>query len=281
MNARTSLQYCVHDVGNGLTQNRGKFLLAIGMYIVSTVMFLREFQSYGPLLDSSNISLLDILIYYNKGMGVFDSLSGEPFVLPLFWISQTVLIAFVVSYYPVEDLSSYGVNVLVRSQKRWLWWLSKCVWVITAVLFFYGLGVFIAFLFTLPFGAPFEFPDTQTVLLISALDITDCNLPMHLGSLMIPIVISMALSLTQVSLSLFIGPTYSFVALMCYVFASVFFFSPLLIADYSMLLRNALFYPGGIQALNAFVVGGVVALVSIMLGIARINRIDIVSKNSN
>jgi hypothetical protein len=75
-----------------------------------------------------------------------------------------------------EDLSSYGVNVLVRSQSRGFLWLSKCLWIITTVLAFYGIGVIVALAFGIVFGDPFQLPDAQAVSLISNIDIAGVDI---------------------------------------------------------------------------------------------------------
>jgi hypothetical protein len=157
-----------------------------------------------------------------------------------------------------------------------IWWLSKCVWVIATVLAFYGIGAVVAGGFSVLSGDFFSSPNEQSVLLISGLDISDLDSSTLLTVLMIPPLVSIALSLAQVSLSFIVGSLVSIIALLCYAITSVYYFTPVLIADYSMLLRNALFYPEGTQTMVAVTVSVIVAIVAILAGIFRITRIDII-----
>jgi hypothetical protein len=157
-----------------------------------------------------------------------------------------------------------------------IWWLSKCVWVIATVLAFYGIGAIVAWGFSMSSGDPFCLPHEQSVLLISGLDISGLDLSTLLIVLVVPPLVSIALSLVQVSLSFFVGSLVSIIALLCYAITSVYYFTPVLMADYSMLLRNALFYSEGTQTIIAVVASIIVAIVAILAGIFRITRIDII-----
>jgi hypothetical protein len=77
-------------------------------------------------------------------------------------------------------------------------------------------------------------------------------------------------------LTLFINPAFSFAFLAGYAVASTYYFTPFLVADYSMLLRNELFYPGGAQIVPAVLVSLILTLALAVLGFLRIRRIDII-----
>jgi hypothetical protein len=275
-----SLLYVIgHDIRIGFAQNTGKFVMATFFYLALAAMFIMESQSYRGFESDPAVSLLDFLIYFNKGMEVYVFQSGEQFKIPYFWIMQTVLIALLVGSYPLEDLSAHAVNILTRSKSRWLWWLSKSLWIMTTVFAFYGIGLLVALGFSLVLGSPFRWPDSEIMLLVCNIDVTRLDIVTVVALLALAPAVSCALSLVQALLSLFIGSIASFAVLMCYVLASIYFFTPFLIADYSMLQRNALFYSGGIETVAAFFVAGAIILIVLIGGFMRIKGMDILDES--
>lgn len=62
---------------------------------------------------------------------------SDSYVLPAFWLGIQIVIGFLVGYYPVNDMHTYGQQVLIRSKKRTKWWISKCVWNVATVIYCY------------------------------------------------------------------------------------------------------------------------------------------------
>jgi hypothetical protein len=200
----------------------------------------------GPLAASpAHISVTDALLFIHRGMRVFVPSPTERFEIPVLWIIQPVTIALLVGGYPSEGLSSTALQALVRSKGRVTWWLSKCAWVAIAATAWHALCIAMAAAACALFGgAAFEL----SAGLSAAITGLDAGLldPSRLAwALAAALAVSVALSLSQTLLSFLLGRAKAYVLLMCYIVASIYYFTPLLMADMAMLERSSLFCPGG------------------------------------
>lgn len=84
--------------------------------------------------------------------------------------------------------------------------------------------------------------------------------------MLIPLTVSIALSLAQVALSLVIGPFMSFATLMSFYVVSVYFQTNLLMGDYSMIARCGLVESGGIDVISIVAISLTVALAAVLAG---------------
>ena len=95
----------------------------------------------------------------------------------------------------------------------------------------------------------------------------------------LPVIASIAASLMQMMLSFVLSPIYSFIITIGYYVISAYYCSPFLIGNYSMMLRNASLNNGSIESLFAVAICSILCIASIIIGIAHIDKIDIVRKD--
>lgn len=56
---------------------------------------------------------------------------------PVEWLIIQFVIAFATGSYAMEDLNTYGRQILLRSRTRLRWWISKCLWATLTAVFCY------------------------------------------------------------------------------------------------------------------------------------------------
>ncbi len=279
-----------HDLALGFANNRAKYVVALLCFIALCSFYLTASEEMmqlskagmGPSWNSDNFSLFDVLIYAAFGMGKYTPSPDNPFMLPIRWLTMQVLVAVIVGYYPVDDLAGYAPQVFVRMRGIWSWWLSKCSWIVSSVVAFYLLGLVVFACFAFAFGSPFapSASDSPSAL-VNGLSVINISPSMFIAALLIAPTLSIALSLAQVALSLLIGPFMSFMALMTFYALSIYFSTPLLIGDYSMIARIDLVMPGGISVEAALAICIIVAITATAAGGFILNRRDLLAKTGS
>ena len=134
------IKLSIFDIKRGFREERSKFLFTI--FVCIAMCFLMHYQLHNYLAENhikgdSSLSWFDYLFYNLKGDKVYNYQDGERFIMPANWICFQVIVALIVGYYPIRDLSGYGKNTLVRSQSRILWFTSKIILTVILVALFY------------------------------------------------------------------------------------------------------------------------------------------------
>jgi hypothetical protein len=270
---------------SGFAHNIGKYLLAAATFVVlclffyAQVRYLRIENLSGALVPVPETpSIPDALIFIFKGIEVYVPSDSEPFKVPIFWMILQILLALLVATYPTNDLYNFATNTLLRAKSRSMWWLAKCAWTTLTVCTFYILCLLVVLVSSLLTGTASLMPNYLINLLINGTDTSLISYGSLVLALLVPLFVSIALSLVQVLLSFIIKPILSFIIIMAYLLVSTYFFSPLLVGDYSMFLRNALVNPSGLSSSLMIAISTAIAVVAILVGAIRLNRMSILGK---
>jgi hypothetical protein len=275
------IRQLIHDLYSGISRNKVKYLLCLLAFAMLSLLFYTQSNSliaahYEGLDEgSAHRSVLDYLIFMSRGIEEYVPSLSKPFTIPVFWAILQVLIALLVSVYPTEDLQTYAVGVLTRTGSRTLWWVSKVGWVIFTVCSFYLLGLAVVFVFALAVGDMSVFPVSDISAYATQIDARGPALTEVLMSLLVPPLVSIALSLAQMTLSFIVKPTLSFIAVMAYYIASAYLSVPVLIGGYSMVIRNGMVMEGGMSSAVMIIISCAVALLAAGSGSLYFKRMDI------
>lgn len=273
-----------YDLAMGFSSNRAKFAVAIVCVVALAAMFLsaldaavRYAAAMGAEGASGGFGPLDVLAYFFAGSDYYRMDDELPFELPIRWLIQQVLVAVLVGNYVVRDLDGQAPQVLVRVGSKRAWWLSKCLWAAATVISFYAVEAVVALVAAALFGGFGAMGDAEAVGVLgfspSAFDAGQLAL-----LLLLPVALSLALSLAQVALSVAAGPFAAFAVIASFVVVSVYFGSPLLIGDCSMMMRSAFVRPGGVDAVVALMACAAVSVASAALGGLAFGRRDLVGR---
>lgn len=273
-----------YDLMMGFTFNRMKFVVAFFCIIALATMFLIALDAATHYVEemssagfSRGFSPLDVLAYFYAGSDYYQMDDKTPFLLPMEWLIQQVLIAVLVGHYVVQDIESQAPQILTRVRDKGVWWLSKCLWIAATVYAFYALEVVVAIALSAAFGEFGTMEEAESLVVLGfSLSTADAS---QLALLfLLPLALSLALSFAQVALSMEVGPIPAFALVMAFVVASIYFGSPFLIGDSSMIMRSAFVQPEGVNTAVALVVCTGVSVASVVLGGLAFRRKDLLSK---
>ena len=259
-----------YDLHYGFQSNRGKWLFALVVQAHFCTLAGRL-----SLITNTHIGFLERLTFLFRGLPEYHLSQTGTFELPVHWLIFHAFLLFLAGFYPIQELTQSGGQAFIRSGRRGYWLRSKALWVCATVAGYYLMLAGVLAVCSLPAGGPWAQPAAMAVLFgIDMAELSFAEIALYWWAM--PILVSVALCLTEVFLSLFIEPLLAFFVMLSYLVASVFWTSPALIGNYSMLQRSSLLSGDpAISAQNCFAVClSLIALASV-LGTKLFRRKDI------
>ena len=276
--------YIKYDIKVGIFYQRKKYIIvAILFLFFCTSLYSVNTNNPQDMLKETTATFIDYFLFIFKGDEPFSPQLGNYFKLPLTWILYNVVLAYIVGDYPTYEYNHFANNVLIRIKSKWKWWISKCVWNMLNVIIFYTIGYSTIVFFNLFINNKFS----MTPNLMADISMTTNgmeSLMLKSGEFIfavfaLPIIVSMAVSLLQMSLSFILNSILSFIVIAILLVASIFLDNSMLISSGSMLIRNSLFTDNGINSMLIVIISIVISVFSIIIGYLYFKRLDILSVN--
>ncbi len=283
-NKSSFLMQIKHDYYMGTIKGWKKYAVVLIIFILLCANFQRGLiisREYDDLKEKPTFGNYIIDLY--KGVDISNRLDNkEKIEIPPGWVLLNIFLSIVIGYYPLNDLKEYGTQILIRSKKRWQWWLSKCFWIMGNVLIFYAIGYIVIAIFSLINGELSLNPNHKVSLAVLKLDISGLTTKeVFSACLVLPIVTSIALSLMQLTIAMFSNSIYSNIFIISLLIVSIYYCSPILMGNYLMLLRNSLMVGvKGIETSTGIILSMAISFISITLGIFKFKAYDIIGKNN-
>lgn len=184
-----------------------------------------------------NVGVLGYLTWLFRGTPEYFAAETGRFELPVPWLMLHACLLFLVGFYPAADLTRSGGQAFARAGSRRRWLFGKVVWVLCTVAAFYFLLTSLLILCALLTGGAAYSPEAMRFLY--GLELTEPGGPeIILAWWVEPFLVSLALCLAEVTLSLIMEPVLALFFMLGYLTASVFWTAPALLGNYSMLLRQ-------------------------------------------
>lgn len=223
------LSLVLHDMHDFIRQNRGKWLLASGILLFLAI------RSFGEVNYRGANDLLSALWPVMSGGREYLMSQDRAFQLPAYWFLFHLYLFFLIGFYPMGNLAVGNGQTLVRTRTRARWLMSKLTGAVLAILFYYGC--FLLFL-VIGNGSGTLLPESG-ILDAGGILLFDKSFgELAFAFFVLPLLVSTALGLAQIVLSLFTGPVAAFMGMVGYLIASAFWKSPLLLGNFSMVYRQ-------------------------------------------
>lgn len=236
-----------YDLYKGIIEEYKKYIVLI----LLTIAFCFDFYRKLCYLDNTHtkFSFGDLLFCCFAGMKEYVPTPSEPFIFPTTWILFNGLLLYITLSHIRNDTSGLGNLVLIKSSKRTTWWLSKCCWNIMFILFAYFLSWFIIFIFSVVRGVDLDIKVLPNLGLLfrNYNEFILNKLQILILVFIMPLLVSITLSLSQMVLSQIIKPLYSFIIMISMLLSSSYALSPVLIGNYSMSLRSSYVIENGVN----------------------------------
>lgn len=273
------IKYLLFDLKQGILRNKAMVFAPI---VIAATAFL-DFASkaHRLLLDGrirESVSYGDYWFYLYGGMHKYTPSPGNGFRFPVVWIVVFLVIPFVLLNYPFKDLYGAGQQILVGSGRRTVWWLSKCCWNFLGTVMYHmlmqltGLVLFLVFQMNVSNQIHMDF--INLVFEVGHQEVWN-RVALPLSVLLLPVLVSTAISMLEMTLSLFLKPMFSFFAVAVLFLSSAYLLTPLLIGNYAMAFRYNWMLKEGVSISVGFGVSIGLLLLSALVGLVRFRYYDI------
>lgn len=219
--------------------------------------------------------------------GNYAQLDTENGGIPLYWMLIHIGCLLFSVEYPIRDLSLHGRQIVVRSQSKYKWWLSKCVWCLVNTFIYYLVGIITEAVICIAFNEKLTF-ELRTIAISGSLEISVSNIGERVSALqavivlvILPLLTMYALSLIQMIIGVRTNHIIALLGGMGIIAVSLYFQSPLLIGNYSMLQRSSVFNRTGLDWSTGIIIMVIEIVIIICIGIEVFNRIDILEPKKN
>ncbi len=269
-----------YDLKCGLLKEYKKYIVAIGLFIIIGFDFFIK-------MSDIEITVPDYLFYLFFGMEEYVPSPGNKFRFPALWVAVILYVSYITLYYPYKDLKGYGKNILLNTQSKKTWYLSKCMWVTVSTIIYFVIGFVVLSLFAIISGAEITADvSSNAVIKLIPFITTEQNLfyndaiyyKVTLLHFILPVVICVMNNLFQLFLSLFIKPFFSFIFTVSYTIASAYYLKSFMLGNYAMIARSNIFINNGVDFAKGLIISLCVILVVIISGTVLFSKQDILNK---
>lgn len=269
-----------YDLKCGLLKEYKKYIVAIGLFIIIGFDFFIK-------MSDIEITVPDYLFYLFFGMEEYVPSPGNKFRFPALWVAVILYVSYITLYYPYKDLNGYGKNILLNTQNKKTWYLSKCMWVTVSTITYFLIGLVVLSLFAIISGAEIT-ADVSSKVVIKFIPFitTEQNLfyndaiyyKVTILHFVLPVVICVMNNLLQLFLSLFIKPFFSFIFTVSYTIASAYYLKSFMLGNYAMIARSNIFIDNGVNFTDGLLISLGVILIVIISGTVLFSKQDILNK---
>lgn len=281
---RMFFKFVRFDLKHGLAGEWKKFLVALWAFLAFfLIYYLRVFAENRNLLtqgeDPLDFTFVDLILSVLGGMKVFRYEDGEMFLFPAVWSFFFLFLLFYTLRYPTQNLDGIGKSMLILSQNRRTWWLSKCVWCGAYVWTYFALLYVSAFFMGMCLGGKLSLQPSEYAPYALDGGMYLKNPPWNLipGLLLVPLA-ACGIALLQMMWTLWVRPIFAYVISCVLLLSSSYFASPLLVGNYAMLFRTDIFAEEGLPLGWGFAAAVLLLVLSLLAGCLRVERMDILNR---
>lgn len=245
--------------------------LLIGMFITFTILIYAYLRMHNKIVLETFYNTvaprLNEYTFADCCVIFFGGGTGAGFIVLL-----NAFLLYFVLHYPFNDLHGYGRQVLVLSRSRQNWWYSKCMTNAVWAVAYFLVSIIVIFIFCLFNGIQISLSVTGAGAEFGRSIIEDLgnrNYPLRsiiTVVFVMPILVSITVTVFQLFLSIFIKPIYSYIisVLLVYIGEGNIIFNYLFVSCYAVPYNNSLF--AGETGLST-TVGVIYCLVLILISV--------------
>ncbi|MBQ3545122.1 MAG: hypothetical protein IJA34_09075 [Lachnospiraceae bacterium] len=202
----------------------------------------------------------------------------ETYQIPVLWLLPQIMISYIVGYYAMTDIDKEGVQMLVRANTRRKWWISKCIWNGTMIIFLYLVMYGVTFVNALANEAEMKYDFTQEVInnLCEIYSVTGSKTEVILTLIFMPLLVSITLNMMQMTIALIFSPIVGFICSQSIVFLSTIITNKWLISNYGMLSHSKLTCMSDIVLKEGIIRCVVLYAIAVFVGNVYFRRYDVV-----
>lgn len=272
------------DLYNGIIKNILLFILPAGIAFLGMLNCIAQIDKYPALqgCTQTQYSFGDLWFYIYGGMEEFVHVPGNPFKFPVVWTVIFFACAILVLNYPTKDMMGAGTHFLVYGGSRSKWWISKVIWNVLSTAIFHGIIILVILISCVVCHIAIR--PGLNISLVEYLFKFEHEVALYFvdsvpaAVFFLPVVISAAMNLFQMALTLFVNPAYSLVLHCALMVASAYMMTEILIYNFAMPLRHGWLCENGFSYMHGYIAALLVSVLSVAVGLIRFRRYDIIKK---
>ena len=251
------------------------------IWIFLLIVFLLDFSGKTRIHQCCDNSIGDCLLYIFGGMREFVPSVDSYFIVPYLWLLCHLLILFFDLHYTSDDLSGVGQQMIYRAGGRIKWWVSKCIWNFVSVISYYIISMSTIIVFCLIKGNEISLTFSsfmRNIMYFGPKDLGYETWDIALEVTLMPFLVTLALSILQMALSLVFKPTFAFIFSSVLLISSAYYMTPFLIGNFSMAVRSDKVVSNGLNLTDGIIAAVLMIIIGIIIGILAIRRYNVLSK---
>lgn len=269
------------DLRAGGKQLVAAIVLGVGLALLETGgMWLKAASTD---VDWTAFSLGDNVLALLCGMIPPQPGERNDVAFPVGWLLLWAACLYAPLSYPSRDMHGFGRNVALECGNRGAWFLSKCLWVIVAALFFLG-GLLVAEVGLTAFASGnlgFTAEEIRPVLELPRRDDLQ-GAPYDIGPFVATCALAcVALSVLTMVSSLFVRPLISFSVALALLILPALAITGWLPGEYLMAVRSEILRTAGLSVVQSLLYSTALLLFSMLGGLALFDRADLLGRSTS
>ncbi len=267
----------IKDIKRAMYSERYRFLIAFIMIIMMLLVPTNAGNAIAmKTSEHGNMNFLDYVFYMLSGIEYIPLNKMKDVQLPYSWLIVQFLCSFITLDYVQSDEKGIGKAILLRAKNKLSWWLSKCFCLLCMVIFTYGILYAVCIAIA---GINYEINGKlhfSLLKIVCGLDnMYEYTNEMGIYLMVVPVIISIGITLFQVGISQYISPIIGLVLIIAIDVISVFSNNIMTWGNWGMLLRSNICVDGGISVWFSIIAAVLIGTIGIILGAIHFCKKDI------
>ena len=253
-------------------------------YAIFVLFFILASFELGGRVNNFNYDgamLGDYFFYIFGGIKEYVPSPNDPFQIPYLWLINHLLILYFTLHYASDDLSGVGQQMIYRAGGRIKWWASKCIWNFVSVISYYLISMSAIIVFCLIKGNEISLTFSsfmRNIMYFGPKDLGYETWDIALEVTLMPFLVTLALSILQMALSLVFKPAFAFIFSSVMLISSAYYMTPYLIGNFAMAVRSDKVVSNGLNLTDGIIAAIGMIIIGVIIGILAIRRYNILSK---
>lgn len=256
------------DLKRAFSHTKYRYIIVLLM-IIALILIPANISNtiYERTTEFGKLGFFDYLFYMLSGAELFITEKIDELEIPIAWMAMQFFCSFLIFDYVYYDLKGVGRNVLIKSKSKFKWWFSKCICTCTMVISVYGILFVSSLVVTLFSSGDSKELHMKLIGTICELEGNyEANKDMMVYLILVPLIVSISISLFQMLVSQWVKPVLSMVVIMSVSVFSVYSNSKLLWGNWSMILRSDLCVADGVPGPTAVILALILGVIGSVVG---------------
>lgn len=276
------------DIKEGIFKNKRFIIVPVLAFFECMASHVQLTSVKEGFKAAGDMTLFNLISQIFHGCDPISKIRESHMGLPYMWLYIFIFALFTTFDYAYNNITTHGVQVVLRTTKRSKWWYSKCIWSIISSIYFYVLFMLTVIIFAMLNGYSFSFKDNvifTDIIANSSLCYTFKNISETAGmelilSLISPLIVICTLNICQMLFCLYVKPIYGFFISLGIILLSVFYDSFYIFPRAAMLLMNKNYFKEGYNLHTGIIVCIIIIAAAIIIGKIRYKKYDILPERN-